>query len=220
MVKEGFPAQALQERVYGQLKDRIINCDMLPGDVISEDQYAGEFGTSRTPIREALLRLQRENLVVIFPRQGTFVSQISLQDIYEIYQIRLIMEPRVARIAVRGGIDEEKLGRFRDLFAHVDLASCGFKEWFQHDRDFHGFIIHSSHNKHLIGMYESIMDQSQRMRILAGRLPSRIDSTNNEHIGVVDALFTKDEELIEKTMTSHIIASRDAALRIEGFLHD
>lgn len=218
-VKEQAPVQALQEVVYVGLKERIVNCEMLPGSVISEDRLASEFGISRTPVREALLRLQRENLVDIFPRQGTFVSQISLKDIYEVFQIRLIIEPRVAR-AVGKNLDAGILENFRRTFASIDFRGSSFKEWFRHDRDFHSYIIEKSDNRRLVQMYSSIMDQNLRMRILAGTVPHRIPDTNQEHENIVDALLSQDEDRIEKVMSDHILASRDAALKIEGFLHN
>lgn len=211
--------EALQEQVYRKIKERIISCKMLPGSVISEELLASEFGTSRTPIREALLRLQREHLIDIYPRQGTFVSSISLQDIYEIYQIRLLMEPRIARIASRR-MDRGVLERFLQLFTSMDTRTISFKDWFQCDRDLHDYIVECTHNRHLIEIYRVVMDQSQRMRILAGKLPKRIESTNKEHIAVLEALLSQDEERIEQVMSAHILASRDAVLKLEGYIHE
>ena len=211
--------EALQEQVYRKIKERIISCEMLPGSVVSEENLASEFGTSRTPIREALLRLQREHLIDIYPRQGTFVSPISLQDIYEIYQIRLLIEPRIARIASRR-MDRGVLERFLQLFSSQDMKTISFKEWFQYDRDLHDYIVECTHNRHLIEIYRVVMDQNQRMRILAGRLPKRIESTNEEHIAILKALLSQDEERIEQVMSAHILASRDAVLKLEGYIHE
>ncbi|HOV37589.1 MAG TPA: GntR family transcriptional regulator [Spirochaetales bacterium] len=211
--------EALQEQVYRKIKDRIVSCEMLPGSVVSEDTLASEFGTSRTPIREALLRLQREHLIDIYPRQGTFVSPISLQDIYEIYQIRLLMEPKIARIASRR-LERAQLERYQTLVASGALQSCSFKEWFQYDRELHDYIVRCTQNRHLIQMYEVVMDQNQRMRILAGRIPKRMEATNEEHIAIIQALISQDEDLIEKVMTEHIIASRDAVLKLEGYINE
>ena len=216
-VTAGAPIQALQEKVYLRIKESIINCDMMPGSVISEERLALESGTSRTPIREALLRLQRENLVVIFPRQGTFVSQISLRDIHDIFQIRLVIEPRVARSA-GANMDPAILEGFRNFFGTIDAGAGSFTSWFQQDRDFHSYIIDSCGNRHLTQMYASIMDQNQRMRILAGKIPQRIQDTNLEHAEIVDALLSRDEDRIERLMTAHILASRNAALKIEDFM--
>ncbi|GAB4368864.1 MAG: GntR family transcriptional regulator [Spirochaetales bacterium] len=211
--------EALQEQVYRRIKERIISCEMLPGSVVSEDLLATEFGTSRTPIREALLRLQREHLIDIYPRQGTFVSSISLQDIYEIYQIRLMLEPRIARVSCKR-MDREVLERFLHLFTSMDMETVSFKEWFQYDRDLHDYIVESTRNRHLIEMYRVVMDQNQRMRILAGRLPKRIESTNEEHVAIIQALLAQEEERIEEVMSAHILASRDAVLKLEGYIHE
>ncbi|MFQ3620225.1 MAG: GntR family transcriptional regulator [Spirochaetales bacterium] len=217
--KTRLKREALQEQVYRKIKERIITCEMLPGTVVYEDQLSLEFGTSRTPIREALLRLQREHLIDIYPRQGTFVSPISLQDIYEIYQIRLLLEPRMARIASRQ-MDSKVLEQFLELFAHMNILQLSFKEWFQKDRELHDYIIESTRNRHLIELYRVVMDQNQRMRILAGRIPKRIESTNKEHMAILEALLTKDEDKIEQVMAAHIIASRDAVLTLEGYIHE
>jgi GntR family transcriptional regulator, rspAB operon transcriptional repressor len=211
--KESGPIEPLQEKVYLGIKERIVDCRMPPGAVISEELLSEEFGTSRTPIREALLRLQREDLVTIFPRRGTFVSQISLADIHEVYEVRLIIEPRVARISCHH-LDAAELERYRDLFTRMEAEPRNYDAWFRIDRQFHDYIIGSSGNRHLIQLYGSILDQNQRMRILAGRLPMRAADTNREHAELVEALLARQEDRIETTMAAHITASRDAALRV------
>jgi DNA-binding GntR family transcriptional regulator len=187
--------------------------------VICEDVLVERFGTSRTPIREALLRLQRERLVDIFPRQGTFVSRICLKDIYEIYQLRLIIEPQVVKISCKN-LDPAVLGRFRDFFDGLDAQKCSYTDWFRQDRELHGYIVEGSGNSHLCQMYGSIMDQNLRMRILAGKIPSRMRETNHEHLAIIDALLARDEEKAEEVMVSHILSSRNAALQLENFRQD
>jgi DNA-binding GntR family transcriptional regulator len=211
--------QPLQEKVYKLIKDEILNCEMTPGSVICEEVLVEKFGTSRTPIREALLRLQRERLVDIFPRQGTFVSRICLNDIYEIYQLRLIIEPQVVKIACHN-LKDEILEAFRDFFLHRATGECPYQEWFRQDRELHSYIVDSSGNSHLRQMYATIMDQNLRMRILAGKFPDRMRDTNHEHVALLDALLAKDEDKAEKVMASHIISSRNGALRLEGFRQD
>ncbi|MDR3200362.1 MAG: GntR family transcriptional regulator [Spirochaetales bacterium] len=211
--------QPLQEKVYTLIKEEIVNCEMAPGSVISEDVLVEKFGTSRTPIREALLRLQRERLVEIFPRQGTFVSQISLKDIYEIYQLRLIIEPQVVKISCHS-LDPEVLLKFRDFFLKLDSTECPYNEWFRQDRELHSYIVDASGNRHLQQMYATIMDQNLRMRILAGKIPSRMRETNHEHLAILDALLAKDDSKAEEVMASHILSSRNGALRLEGFRED
>ena len=216
-VKEPVLRQPLQEKVYNCIKEAIVNCEMLPGVVISEDALIKKFGTSRTPIREALLRLQRERLVVIFPRQGTFVSEISSRDISEIYELRLIIEPQIAGISC-SKLNSEVLKEFHDLFVRLDgNEDFSYLDWFRHDRDFHNYIVDSSGNDYLQQIYATIMNQDLRMRIIAGKMPLRIGETNREHIMLLDALLEKDAAKAERLMRAHIIASRDTALRAVNF---
>jgi DNA-binding GntR family transcriptional regulator len=207
-------ALPLQERVYALIKEEIVNCKMLPGSVISEDTLIEKYKTSRTPIREALLKLQREGLVDIFPRQGTFVSQISLKDIYDIYQLRLILEPQVIKIVCRS-LDAAALAKFRDFFVSLENRECSRAEWFSQDREMHCYIMNASGNSHLRDIFASIMDQNMRMRIIAGKIPSRMRDTNHEHIGILDALLAGDTEKAAELMGTHIISSRNAALKLE-----
>ncbi|MDR1179794.1 MAG: GntR family transcriptional regulator [Spirochaetales bacterium] len=204
----------MQEKVYSIIREDIVNCEMAPGSVICEDVLVERFGTSRTPIREALLRLQRERLVDIFPRQGTFVSRICLKDIYEIYQLRLMIEPQVARISCCN-LDSGILENFRDFFAHCATSGCSYGQWFRQDRELHSYIIAGSGNNHLQQLYATIMNQNLRIRILAGKFPDRMHATNHEHIALLDALLARDADRAEKLMASHISSSRDGALRLE-----
>ncbi|WP_319476323.1 GntR family transcriptional regulator [Marispirochaeta aestuarii] len=206
----------LQDFIYTSIKERIINGEIPPGGIIIENSFTEEFGTSRTPIREALLRLQRDRLVSIYPRQGTFATQISIKDVYEIFDIRLLIEPAVAR-QICPTVDLEKMESFREQFGDKNLALISYKKWFYLDRSFHDFLIESSGNETLIRTYQDIMDQHLRVRILAGKSPSRANKTNDEHIRIIDAFARRDAEAVEQYMREHIIASREAAVTLDRF---
>ncbi len=206
----------LQDSIYATIKERIIDGDIPPGGLIVESSLSDEFGTSRTPIREALLRLQRDRLVTIYPRQGTFASQISLKSVYEIFEIRLMIEPAVAR-QICPTIDIERIEEFRRHFSDNSLAESSYKTWFHMDRDFHDFLIQSTENETLIRTYQDIMDLHLRVRILAGKTPSRATHTNNEHLKILDAFTNRDPDTAENYMRSHIIASREAAVKLDRF---
>jgi DNA-binding GntR family transcriptional regulator len=213
----GDGALPLQERVFSLLKREIVNCERLPGSVICEEELVEKFRTSRTPIREALLKLQREGLVEIFPRQGTFVSEISLKDIYEIYQLRLIIEPQVIKIACHN-LDAGSLTAYRNFFIGLETRECTSAEWFRMDRELHCYIVSGSGNKHLRKIFDTIMDQNLRIRMIAGKITSRIQSTTREHINILDALLAGDAGKAAELVTAHITASRDAALKLESLL--
>jgi DNA-binding GntR family transcriptional regulator len=190
---------------------------MLPGDDISEEQLALELGTSRTPIREALLQLEKEHLVDIYPRKGTFVSQISLQDIYEIFQIRQIIECYAAKMVCKR-ISIEKLEQYREAFTHFDDDSDDYRDWMALDREFHTYIVENTQNKNLTQIFVNILDKHQRARyVLASRIPNRVKDSVNEHFKIIDALIEQDEQKIEEAVKLHINNSREGFLMLKGF---
>lgn len=208
------PSPGNQERIYQAVKARIVNCEMLPGETVYEDRISREFGTSRTPVREALLKLRNDNLVSIIPRKGTFVTHITVQDVYEIYQIRQLIEPGVA-VMVRDDVDAARLQEFAAVLerktAYTELPS----EWFTLDRQFHTYLVECTRNRTLQELYEGIMNHQQRISILASRLPHRIENTVIEHRNIVEALQRRDARQIERAVKSHIMAAWEASLRIE-----
>merc|ERR1711879_893209 len=110
---------SLKDKAYEHIKSKIILCEMMPGSDISEEELANELGISRTPVREAIMMLENENLVHVFPRKGSFVSQITLKDIQEIFQIREVVETQVGKMVCKT-ISEEMLMAFRARFEAID----------------------------------------------------------------------------------------------------
>ena len=84
---------SLKERAYRIIKDKIIRCEYMPGDFLNEKSLIEEIGASRTPIREALNKIEQENLVKIIPKRGVVVSEITMKDISEIFQVRECVSP-------------------------------------------------------------------------------------------------------------------------------
>lgn len=206
-----------QQRIYQVIKARIVNCEMPPGESIYEDRIATEFGTSRTPVREALLKLRNDNLVSIIPRKGTFVSYLTVKDVHEIYAIRQLIEPGIA-VKVRETVDSERIEAFALSFEELQSDATQRAEWFQLDREFHTYLVHCSANRTLNEIYEGIMNQQQRISILAGRLPSRLQDTAIEHRKIVDALLERNGSRIERAVAAHIMAAWEASLRIEQLI--
>lgn len=93
-VKTGY----LRDKAYEMIKEMIINCQLTPGEPISETELMKVVGSSRTPIREALNKLEHENLVTIYPKRGIFVTGITIKDVIDIYTIREVVEPLAAKL--------------------------------------------------------------------------------------------------------------------------
>lgn len=208
------PVQGNQQRIYQAVKARIVDCEMLPGETVYEDRLAREFGTSRTPVREALLKLRNDNLVSIIPRKGTFVSHITVQNVYEIYQIRQLIEPGIA-VMVCDSVERGRLLRFLHEFENLNAEKVLEPGWFAVDREFHTYLVQCTRNQTLISMYEGIMNHQQRISILASQLPRRLENTASEHQAIIHALLKSDAGQIERAVRDHIKAAWEASLRIE-----
>ena len=195
--------EPLQEKVYHVIKEKIVSCEMLPGTVINEEMLAPQFGTSRTPIREALQRLHRERFVDIFPRQGTVVSPVSRDDMYELNQLRLFIEPQAVKYSCKK-LDLSSVRKLRGFFAGFDLQSGSVAEWHRVDRELHSYIVNSCGNSYLCGMYGAIMDQYHRMRVLSGINSGRLAEATKEHITICDALLSADENAAQDRLAAHI----------------
>ena len=103
------------EIVYETIKKEIIDATRKPGDIFNEKEFAANMGISRTPVREAVLRLSNEGLLVVMPRRGTFVSHISMADVRDMYQVRKILEPQIAYIAAQK-CDKDIVKQWRNFF--------------------------------------------------------------------------------------------------------
>ncbi|QZY54358.1 GntR family transcriptional regulator [Crassaminicella profunda] len=207
---------SLKQKAYEFIKNKIITCELMPGSDIAEDELALELGSSRTPVREAILRLEQEKLVNIYPRKGSFVAQITLKDIQEIFQIREIVETQVAKIVCES-ISQERLLYFKEQFEKMDAQGKNIldKEFFELDLQFHKFIVTSSNNQYLIEFINKIYDKDYRIRVLTTSMFEEERKRNKkEHLDIINAFLQKDEEKVESYLREHIKNSRSGALKI------
>lgn len=191
--------QSHKSTAYKLLKDRIINCQLQPNDVIDQNEIMNELGISRTPVREAIAALEQENLVTIFPRRGVVVSGISANEISNITVIRGLIEPYLANIAASTA-DPVRLEEFLSLFDEdVDfLAST------RADHDFHMYLAELSNNSYLIHIMDLVLSSNMRLIILAAGLPNRLKKSNEEHRQIIRALLDRNGDEAEEKMREHL----------------
>ncbi|WP_170917508.1 GntR family transcriptional regulator [Maledivibacter halophilus] len=207
---------SLKEKAYEFIKNKIITCELMPGSDIEEDELALELGISRTPVREAILRLEQEKLVNIYPRKGSFVAPITLNDIQEIFQIREIVEVQVAKIVCKS-ISKEKLLYFKEQFDKMDEEGnlISYRDFFELDLKFHKFIVTSNDNQYLIEFINKIYDKDYRIRVLTTSMFEEERKRNKkEHLDIINAFLEKNEEKVEKYLREHIKNSKKGALKI------
>lgn len=207
-------SKGLKMQIYNYVKDKIVFCDFMPGSVISEDNLCKEFGVSRTPVREALLELEKEGYVNIMPRKSTTVSKISLKDINDIIQARLLIEIFILKSISKPLSEEIKKSlidirnRFDDV--HKIKDDNNFKLMLQMDFDFHSTLATLCPNSHLVKFLQELLTKSVRQWCLMfANAKSRINEAISEHESIIDALLNEDFEDAAKKLESHIKAFYD-----------
>jgi GntR family transcriptional regulator, rspAB operon transcriptional repressor len=189
----------LGEKVYRALKRDIIHGVYQPGESLNEKDLARRYKGSRTPVREAAVRLQNERLLRIIPNRGYFVTQITLQVLNDIYEFRCAVECEAAQLAAFKGGDPEILRKLSELAGVTcradDRQSC--VRFIEADTAFHTTVARLSRNQIDIEYY--------------GEAPSR------EHREILKAIQDRDPERARKRMYEHVVQSKDKVLGLTGF---
>lgn len=199
--------ETLKDKAYHYIKSRILSCEYLPGTFLDEKKLIEEIKSSRTPIREALNKIEQENLIKIIPKKGVMITELSLKNILDIYQLREIIEP--AAILKYGNLyPKDTLENFRDIFAsHISNSP----EFYNADDDFHYFIIEPFKNAYINNIMEEIRTQSKRLRIVTGRI-REYDLTSKEHIRIIDHILNEQYDSASVKMKEHIALARNNAI--------
>jgi DNA-binding GntR family transcriptional regulator len=205
---------SLKQRAYEIIKDKIINCEYLPNTFLNESILAEITEASRTPIREALNKLEQENLVVILPKKGIMVSELSINDINMIYQTRQLIETHVVKL-YGDKIDKIELLNLRQELQMQMLKrqenNMPLKEIYRIDNDLHMLFINKSGNRYYKQIMEQIYSQNQRLRALAGvKVEKRLEETHKEHVDIIDYLLDDKIEEAVKAMAVHLENSKKA----------
>lgn len=194
----------LTTQVYQSLKERIINNKILPNTYLDEKQICESLGVSRTPVREALVRLEWEGLVVSIPQRGVMVSDLSLQTIIELIHVRKVMEPTLLKPYLHC-CRREVLLDFRERTAKA-LEEKDVETLHALDYDFHKYLYEASNRPHVIKLLSYVCDQSQRIRTQEFYLRRRSFSGAMDHIKIIDALLNEEYDQVPGMLAEHIHA--------------
>lgn len=182
------PALSLADRAFAQLQDRLIFLDIPPGSPINEAELSSELNVGRTPLREALKRLETDHLVMTFPRRGTFATTVDITALSEISQVREALEPLAARLAAehRGGRYRATLEELSRELAGIHSAALSHDDALRWDIRTHRAIYAAAGNGHLAASLTRYSNLSTRIWcVVADRLPEL-----HEHIEVHSTLLT------------------------------
>ncbi len=198
---------------YDYIRNAIFKSELKPGSPVTEKWIVDNLNMSRTPVREALIRLESEGLITVINNRA-IVTTISPVDIYEIFQLRLLFEPFAASVCVKR-IEKEKVKEIRKIT--VKLLEQKKQVYTNDIHDLHRLIIDSTGNKRLIGIMNKLDNQSIRLLNPAGYIPGRINRSLEEHIEIIDAILAENPAMAEKKMRNHIESNMGDLLAATNF---
>ena len=212
-------AATLSEKVYRAFRRDIIHGVFQPGESLNEKDLANRYKASRTPVREAALRLQNERLLRIVANRGYFVSQITLQVLNDIYEFRCAVECEAAELAAFKGGSPEVLRKLADLSAVTcssdDRQSC--VRFIEADTDFHTTIARLSRNQMLVQAVSESRCQMERIMFAAIDIDYFGEAPAREHREILKTIHDRDPKGARQRMYEHIVQSKDKVLGLTGF---
>jgi DNA-binding GntR family transcriptional regulator len=207
------PLPSAANRAYAFVKEQIISGAYAGGTLISEGEVAVAVAVSRTPIREAFLRLEAEGLLRLYPKRGALVVPVSPAEVRDVLDARLAVEQHAARHVIRAGRHRELARELRAVLArHAGPgAPADAGRFTDVDQQFHCALVSAAGNELLTSFYQTLRDRQLRMGIAALlHDPGRHDAILTEHAALADLMDAGDAEAVASTLASHIAATRAA----------
>ena len=179
---------SLKLQAYQYLKTKILNCEYRPNEFLNEQKLCAEMGNiSRTPMRDALGRLEQEGLITIL-QKGLMVSGITEEDVHSMFEMRLLVEPYALR-TYGNAIPREQLEAYAELMHHSERI----EDFCESDDDFHELLMSTLPNKYLRSAYDRITGLNTRFRIMTGKVSMiNQEQTCEEHLQILDAALSED----------------------------
>ena len=195
----------LSDQVFQKLRLMVLGNQLKVGNYYLEQELAEQLGSSRTPLREAAIRLEQEGLLEIVPRRGIYIKPILAPQMAEIYQVLSWLETAAISIACSKPVDPDKIAELERVtnnmiaaLEHDDLV-----EWAENDNLFHQILISLSQNNELISLVNSYWEKTNRARMLTLRIRKPPVQSSQEHRNVIDALKQGDVETAIAINTKH-----------------
>ncbi|MCZ7542999.1 MAG: GntR family transcriptional regulator [Anaerolineae bacterium] len=200
-----MPDTTRQDLVYNSLKERIMNLTYRPGQPLVEVELADEFGVSRTPIREALQRLENEGMLVNAGRRGRVVYTLSIADTRELFDIKTSIEALVSRRAAERASESQIAAMRRAL---EDMRAAAAQEdvdvWFQADKRFHDHLFDAAAMPRAQELVRTLNEKWHRLRVGYTALGMRMHSSLGEHQAIMDAIANRDPDAAARVTADHL----------------
>lgn len=207
------PEGSASDRAYAFVKRQIVSGDYAGGSLISEGEVSAVVEVSRTPVREAFLRLEAEGLLRLYPKRGALVVPVSASEIRDVLDARLAIEQHAARSAISAGHHHELAAGLRAVLGkHEDPGIPPDAGRFTEiDQEFHRTLVDAAGNRLLADFYAALRDRQLRMGTAAlARDPGRYAAIVAEHAAVASLIDEGDAEAVAGALADHLVGTRAA----------
>jgi DNA-binding GntR family transcriptional regulator len=197
-----------KERIYRTLRQEVLTLALPPGVILVEGALSRRFRAGRPTIREALALLQQDSLITAIPRRGYLVASITMEDVQELFELRLVLEPAIARLAL-ARITPAELDRLAALAdpPNVVVEPRKIRRFIDRNREFHLGLARATRNERLVQLVERTLDEMTRL--------VAVSYETGEHLRVVEALRSGDEQRAAAAMTEHVLMTRERVFKRE-----
>lgn len=195
----------LRDVVFNTLREAILQGELIPGERLMEKQLAERLGVSRTPIREAIRKLELEGLIIMVPRKGAEVAKITEKDIKDVLEVRAVLEALAVKLACEKMDEEgiEELEKLKDEFAEA-ARNKEVEVLIKKDVEFHDAIFNSTDNEKLIQIINNLREQIYRFRVKYIKKMDDYTALVMEHEEIVNGIKNKDKKLAKEIAIRHI----------------
>jgi DNA-binding GntR family transcriptional regulator len=204
------PGTTYQQQAYDYLKAQILSLRYRPGQYITDSEVAEALEISRTPVREALRRLQQEHLLVKESRRGWRILSLSLQDIRDIFEIKILVEGMLARRAAQCTNEKARAALADAMRRMEDAAAAGdYEGWRESDLELHRIMFGMCPNERAGRIIKNLNDQWYRVRVGFLALEGRVERSTGEHKAIVSCVLARDGDGAERHMHAHLSNVRE-----------
>jgi len=204
----------LKDWAYAWIKDRIIDSTYPPGSLLKIEELSRELEISRTPIREAILRLEQEGLVTTRPRVGSFVTDMNTRDFVELLEIRAVVEGYGVK-SIAGSLSNSQLARIETMITECEheVEEGNQEAFLTHDIDFHSFLMEHAPNPWLATLMRPIKNLRERRLSIAPENLDHVRASLIEHRAILNALREHDGQLASERMKAHLSGIKQRLLK-------
>jgi DNA-binding GntR family transcriptional regulator len=208
--KEAKKRKLLREHVYTGVKNAIIGGDLKPGKRLIEEKLAADMATSRTPVREAIQKLEKEGLIFRLPRGGFAVKAVTEDEVEEILGLRSVLEGYAAYLAT-SRITDAELKQLDEIIAREDacLKNLNVDEFIRLDGEFHDVLYRAAKNARLYGLLNDLRDYMYRYRVIILHYQRKLHLAVQDHKEMLAAIKAKSPRQVERLVRKHVSRGKE-----------